>query len=228
MLSCRRFCPSAHFSLRIRATVFVSILHIRSTGCEVSFNGFQSRRDPTNKGPTSRDRLPQNQNGRTTHSLHGGSTTFDGLRTSGTQKIPACPPLDDAHGVPELQAGNICPEITNSSHTGRVHGEVASRIRDSPLSRKKLGTGHVSTDRFSVKKYGRTSHLMESGSCYDPTHKGPTSWDSLPANKHGTMTPAQRGSPTTVDGGRVSGTQDMHACPPAFWREIGFRIACRR
>ena len=133
--------------------------------------------------------------------------------------FPVCPPA----------IGIVDPEITNSSHTGRVHGKAVSRNREGPLSRKRISTGCVSGDNLlHAKTYGRTSHLMESGSCYDPTHKGPTSWDSLPANKHGTMMPAQRGSPTTVDGGRVSGTQDMHALPPAFWREIGFGITCGR
>ena len=56
--------------------------------------------------------------------------------------------------------GIVGPEITNSSHTGRVHGEAASMTRDITLSGGKLGTGHVCTDRLPAKKYGWTSHLM--------------------------------------------------------------------
>ena len=56
--------------------------------------------------------------------------------------------------------GIVDPQITNSTHTGRFHREAASRTRDGTLSGKKLGTGHVCTDRLPAKKYGCTRHLM--------------------------------------------------------------------
>ena len=91
--------------------------------------------------------------------------------------LSVCPPA----------IGIVNPEIMNSSHTGRVQGEAVSRNRDSLLSRKRLGTGCVSRDnRLPPKTYGRTRHLMESGSCCNPRNQsGPTSMDRLPQNKNG-------------------------------------------
>ena len=72
---------------------------------------------------TSVESLHVNKNGRTTPGDRGG----DG-RVSGTRRIPARPLLVCARSVPELQAGDVCPEITNSTSTGREHGQAAPRM----------------------------------------------------------------------------------------------------
>ena len=124
-------------------------------------------------------------------------------RISGTRKIPARPPLVCARSVPELQAGDVCPKITNSSKTGRAHGQAASGSRDSPLSCRGVGAGQVSRDRLPAKNHGRMTprKLGTNSSHTERVHDraasgdrgdlhrsicaelGRTSKDSLPTNK---------------------------------------------
>ena len=147
--------------------------------------------------------------------------------------VPVCP----------RAIGIMDPQITNSRHTGSIHGQAASIDYDGPLPRKQIGVGtsHVSRDRPPVKKHGQTaprkfgtnsSHTWrvhdqaEFANCGDPQRSrcadsGHASKHSSPANKSSWTATVLCYGPATAITGRHSRIQEMHARPPLVRKKLG-------
>ena len=112
--------------------------------------------------------------------------------------------------------GIVDPESTNSRSTGREHGQAAPRmiVTARSLASRCAGAGRVSQDnRPPQKRHGQTMPR--------------TSGESLPGNKNGRTTSVNRGGlqpPKHEGGGRISGTQETHACPPLVSKRLGSEL----
>ena len=82
--------------------------------------------------------------------------------------VPVCP----------RAIGIMDPQITDSRHTGSIHGQAASIDYDGPLPCKQIGVGagYLSRDRLPAKKHGRTAPMklganssLKTGRVHDQT-----------------------------------------------------------